>query len=143
MAGIGGNLIKEILEMDKYKIPSFEFLILQPAQNPEVLREYLYSNGYEILVEDLCFDEGLYYELFKVKKTRVIEFTELEPILYEISPVLLKNKHPLMHSYLESKEEKYNKILGFLDENSESSIKRKEAIGKKLKYIKEFKEGVK
>ncbi|HEY5524261.1 MAG TPA: class I SAM-dependent methyltransferase [Clostridium sp.] len=143
MAGIGGNLIKEILEKDKYKIPSFEFLILQPAQNPEVLREYLYSNGYEILGEDLCFDEGLYYELFKVKKAQIVEATELNPIVYEISPILLKNKHPLMHPYLESKEEKYNKILGFLNENSEGSIKRKEDIEKKLKYIKEFKEGMK
>lgn len=143
MAGIGGNLIKEILEEDKCKIPSLKFLILQPAQNPEILREYLYSNGYEILEEDLCFDEGIYYELFKVKKAGVNEVTELDPILYEISPILLKSKHPLMHSYLESKEEKYNKILGFLKENSEGSIKRKEDIEKKLKYIREFKKGAK
>lgn len=142
MAGMGGHLIKEMLEADKYKLPSFKFLILQPAQNPEVLREYLYSNGYEILVEDLCFDEGIFYELFKVKKNQSVGNTELSPILYEISPILLKNKHPLMHSYLESKEEKYNKILGFLKENSESSIKRKDAIEKKLQAIKEFKEEV-
>lgn len=143
IAGMGGNLIKDILEKDKYKLPLFEFLILQPAQNPEVLREYLYSSGYEILSEDLCFDEGIYYELFKVKKTQVIGATQLNPILYEISPILLKNKHPLMHSYLESKEEKYKKILGFLNDNSEASIKRKEEIENKMKYIKEFKEEVK
>lgn len=143
MAGMGGNLIKEMLEEEKYKLPFFKFLILQPAQNPEVLREYLYSNGYEILAEDLCFDEGIFYELFKVKKNQNIGNTEIDPILYEISPILLKNKHPLMHSYLESKEEKYNKILGFLNENSEGSIKRKEDIEKKLKYINEFKERVK
>lgn len=142
IAGMGGNLIKEILEKDIYKVPTFEFLILQPAQNPEVLREYLYCNGYEILDEDLCFDEGVYYELFKVKKAGKANVIELNPISYEISPVLLKNKHPLMNSYLESKEEKYNKILGFLNENSESAVKRKEDIEKKLNYIKEFKEGM-
>jgi len=142
MAGMGGNLIKEILEQDKYMITSFKFLILQPAQNPEVLREYLYSNGYEILVEDLCFDDGIFYELFKVKKNQSIGNTELNPILYEISPMLLKNKHPLIHSYLESKEEKYIKILGFLKPDSEGSIKRKEDIEKKLEYIRRFKEEV-
>jgi tRNA (adenine22-N1)-methyltransferase len=143
MAGMGGNLIKEILEVDKYKLPSFKFLILQPAQNPEILREYLYTNGYEILVEDLCFDEGIFYELFKVKKNQSIGNTGLNSILYEISPILLKNKHPLMYSYLESKEEKYKKILGFLKPDSEGSIKRKEDIGKKLEHIREFKEEVK
>ena len=44
-----------------------EYLILVPAQNPEVLREYLYKNNYEIIKEDLCLDEGIYYELFKVR----------------------------------------------------------------------------
>jgi len=143
MAGMGGNLIKEMLENDKNKLSSFNFLILQPAQNPEVLREYLYSNGYEILEEDLCFDEGIYYELFKVKKVHINEKIKINSVLYEISPILLKNKHPLMKSYLESKEEKYNKILGFLKADSEGSIKRKEDIEKKLEYIRQFKEEVK
>ena len=34
----------------------------------EVLREYLYNNDYEIICEDLCEEEGIYYELFKVRK---------------------------------------------------------------------------
>lgn len=141
IAGMGGNLIRDILEHDKRKLPFYKFLILQPAQNPEVLREYLYNNGYEILGEDLCFDEGIYYELFKVRKNSK-ENMKLDPIYYEFSPTLLKDKHPLMIGYLQEKEEKYNRILSFIKEDSESAIRRKKEVQDKLKEIKRFIEEV-
>ena len=67
IAGMGGNLIRDILEADLDKVKDVDYLVLQPAQNPEVLREYLYTHEYEIIDEDICLDEGKYYELFKVK----------------------------------------------------------------------------
>lgn len=143
IAGMGGNLIRDILEKDKAKLPFYKFLILQPAQNPEVLREYLYNNGYEIITEDLCIDEGIYYELFKVRKNNSEGNTVLDSIYYEFSPVLLNKKHELMHDYLESKEEKYKKILGFIKDDSESARNRKIQIENKLKLIAGFKEEVK
>ena len=85
IAGMGGNLIRDILEADMEKVNSLESLILVPAQNPEVLREYLYENNYEIIKEDLCFDEGVYYELFKVKRA---EDNELN---MEIAKFILEN----------------------------------------------------
>jgi len=138
IAGMGGNLIRDILEEGKNKLPFFKFIILQPAQNPEVLREYLYNNGYKILEEDLCFDEGIYYELFKVVKNNE-EHTKVDNIFYEFSPILLKKKHTLMLPYLESKEEKYKKILGFIKDDSESAKKRKEEIKEKLNFIESLK----
>lgn len=138
IAGMGGNLIRDILEEGKNKLPFFKFIILQPAQNPEVLREYLYNNGYKILEEDLCFDEGIYYELFKVVKNNE-EHTKVDNIFYEFSPILLKKKHTLMFPYLESKEEKYKKILGFIKDDSESAKKRKEEIKEKLNFIESLK----
>lgn len=142
IAGMGGNLIRDILEKDKMKLPFFKFMILQPAQNPEVLREYLYTNGYEILAEDICVDEGIYYELFKVKKSNSEGKTELDPIFYEFSPIIIKNKSPLLLGFLESKEEKYNKILSFIKDDTESAKARKKEIIKKLEFIKNFKKEV-
>ena len=54
IAGMGGNLIRDILEADLEKVKSAEYLILVPAQNPEVLRAYLYKNNYEIIIKYLC-----------------------------------------------------------------------------------------
>ncbi|MEG0238317.1 MAG: class I SAM-dependent methyltransferase [Clostridium sp.] len=134
IAGMGGNLIRDILESDKEKAKGFNFLILQPAQNPEVLREYLYTNGYEIIEEDLCIDEDKYYELFKVK-VKEGEETILDPIYYEISPKLLRDRHPLMGEYIAYKKEKYEKILGFIEDDTESAQDRRNELETKISVL--------
>ncbi|EES50404.1 class I SAM-dependent methyltransferase [Clostridium botulinum] len=137
IAGMGGNLIRDILEKDINKVRKLDYLILQPAQNPEVLREYLYNSNYEILNEDLCFDEGQFYELFKVKY-KIGENTKLDPIFYEISPVMLKENNKLIKEYIKSKIEKYNKILSFIKEETETAKLRKEEIHTKIKMLEDF-----
>lgn len=134
IAGMGGNLIRDILEADIEKVKSVEYLILVPAQNPEVLREYLYKNNYEIIKEDLCFDEGIYYELFKVRSAEG-HATELDSIYYEISPVLLRSRNPLMKDYLQFKLDEYNRILGFITEATVAANKRREEIKEKISII--------
>lgn len=134
IAGMGGNLIRDILEADIEKVKSVDYLILVPAQNPEVLREYLYKNNYEIIKEDLCFDEGIYYELFKVRRAEG-HATELDSIYYEISPVLLRSRNPLMKDYLQFKLNEYNRILGFITEATVAANKRREEIKEKISII--------
>lgn len=134
IAGMGGNLIRDILEADLEKVKSAEYLILVPAQNPEVLREYLYKNNYEIIKEDLCLDEGIYYELFKVRSAEG-QTTELDSIYYEISPILLRSEHSLMKDFLQNKIDEYNKILGFITEATVSANKRREEIKEKISII--------
>lgn len=134
IAGMGGNLIRDILEADKDKVKSLDYLILQPAQNPEVLREYLYTNGYEVIAEDLCIDEEKYYELFKVR-AKDGEVTELDSIYYEISPKLLRDKHPLMGEYIKSKKQKYEKILNLIEDDTESALKRKKELEERISIL--------
>lgn len=138
IAGMGGNLIRDILEKDIEKVKSCNYLILVPAQNPEVLREYLYNNDYEIIKEDLCYDEGIYYELFKVKKAEGHSIV-LDSIYYEISPMLLRAKHPLMAEYIDYKIGEYNRILGFITDNSESAMNRKAEVENKINVLNDMK----
>lgn len=57
IAGMGGILISEILEDapwikdEKYK------LILQPQSHDEVVRRWLWSNGFEIIEQSSCIDD--------------------------------------------------------------------------------------
>ena len=130
IAGMGGNLIRDILESDLNKVKSLDYLILQPAQNPEVLRKYLYNNNYEILEEDICLDENKYYEIFKVKY-KIGDYISLEDIFYEISPTMLSKKLPLLKSYIESKIEKNQKVMEFIKDNTEHAIERKNELKEK------------
>ena len=134
IAGMGGNLIRDILEESIDKVSSLNYLILVPAQNPEVLREYLYNNDYEIICEDLCEEEGIYYELFKVRK-KDGESMALDSIYYEVSPKLLMQKHPLIKDYLNSKIDNYKRILSFITESTVSAKDRREKVQEKINII--------
>jgi len=130
IAGMGGNLIRDILENDLDKVKNLDYLILQPAQNPEVLRRYLYNNNYEILGEDICLDENKYYEIFKVKY-KTGDYILLEDIFYEISPTMLSKKMPLLKSYIESKIQKNERVMDFITDNTEHAIDRKNELREK------------
>jgi len=130
IAGMGGNLIRDILENDLDKVKNLEYLILQPAQNPEVLRKYLYNNNYEILEEDICLDENKYYEIFKVKYKKG-DYITLEDIFYEISPEMLSKKSPVLKAYIESKVEKNKKVMEFIIDNTKHAIERKDELREK------------
>ncbi|VYU52639.1 SAM-dependent methyltransferase [Clostridium tertium] len=134
IAGMGGNLIKDILEEDIDKVNELNYLLLLPAQNPEVLREYLYTNDYEIIDESLCEEEGIYYELFKVRK-KSGESMALDSIYYEFSPRLLMKKEPLMKEYLISKKKEYEKILGFITESTINAKERRNSVIEKINII--------
>lgn len=104
LAGMGGNLTRDILLADMDKVKKYDFIILQPAQNPEVLREFLYKNDYEIIDEDLIKDEGRFYELFKVKYNENSEKLVFEDELYyEVSPLLREKNHSLFKEFIEEK----------------------------------------
>lgn len=136
IAGMGGNLIRDIIEEKKNIFSKLEYAILQPAQNPEVLRKHLYEQGYQILQEELCFDEGIYYEILKVRcgNNKQVK-TELE---YEIAPLLIENNHPLVKDFINSKIDRNNKIAERMEIKTEAAMKRKESLIEKNNKLKEI-----
>lgn len=142
IAGMGGNLIRDIIVQDIKKVEKFKYMILQPAQNAEILREFLYSGPFEVLKEDLVVDENIYYEVFKVKynKNKINEISAIEDnsFYYEVSKRLIEEKHPLIKEFIQNKLDKYTTILSFIKEDTESANKRKEEISTKIKKLKEL-----
>lgn len=139
IAGMGGNLTMDILLDDIEKIKLYDFLILQPAQNPEILREFLYSGNFDILDEDLILEDGNYYELFKVKYNKDNVGIKFEDsINYEISPILRKKNHGEIEGYIKNKIEKNENILTYIKEDSESAKLRKEILSDKISKLREM-----
>ncbi|UBL05940.1 tRNA (adenine(22)-N(1))-methyltransferase [Clostridium perfringens] len=137
LAGMGGNLTRDILLADMDKVKKYDFIILQPAQNPEVLREFLYKNDYEIIDEDLIKDEGRFYELFKVKYNENSEKLVFEDELYyEVSPLLREKGHQLFEEFIEEKINRCETILSFIKEDTEAAKKRKSDLEEKINKLK-------
>jgi len=70
----------------------FKKLILQPMRNQEKLRKYLLTTGYEIIDEDVAFEDKKYYEITVVKKAQkhLDPFDEIDVL---VGPVMRKKEH--------------------------------------------------
>jgi tRNA (adenine22-N1)-methyltransferase len=136
IAGMGGNLIRDIIEerIDIFK--EAEFAILQPVQNPEVLREYIYTKGYKIIDEDLCIDENKFYEIIKIKYDNNIQ--AVDSIFYEIGEKLLSKNHPLVKEFVQYKIQRCEKIFHSIKDNTDLAQKRKVELKEKIKRLEEL-----
>ncbi len=61
IAGMGGELIADIIAAAPHLKSKNVNLALQPMTKPEVLRAYLYDNGFDIVDEKYVTDEGKNY----------------------------------------------------------------------------------
>lgn len=139
IAGMGGNLTRDILMDSMDVVMALDFLIVQPAQNPEVIREYLYTGPYEIISEDLVReDDGRYYEYIMVRYSGKISEQEDTPLGYELSPYLLKHGHPLLPGFIREKLREAENIILKLDLNSDNARTKKADLEEKIFRLKEI-----
>lgn len=139
IAGMGGNLIRDIINQGENVFSTMKFAVLQPVQNPEVLREFIYKKGYIIEDEELCIDENIFYEIIKVKYNKTSKVKKIDPIYYEISKILIDKKHPLMEQYIDYKISKYKQIYSYILEDSKYAIQRKDEVLDKINKLKGMK----
>lgn len=97
IAGMGGNLIRDIIEEGLEVFKGAKSLILQPMQHSQVLRKYIYNSGFKILDEELCIDENKFYEIIKVSYDENIKY--IDSIFYEVGEVLIKRNIVLFLSF--------------------------------------------
>ena len=136
IAGMGGNLIRDILENDLDIVKKLKYMILQPVQNAEVLREYLYITGYDIIDEEICYDDGKFYEIIKAKYNNK-PLTQ-DSIYYEISTILLKKNGLVMQKFIEYKLQKYSKVYDTLNQDTILAKNRKKQLYHVIRKLKEF-----
>lgn len=136
IAGMGGNLIRDILVESEDVFKELKYVIVQPVQNPEVLREYIYKLGWNLQDEWIIFDEDKYYEIFKVSYGT--NPRSVEPIYNEVSEILLKKKDPVYKEYLKHKAAKYSRIYEGLSEDTDNARTRKNQLKVKIEAIEGF-----
>ena len=92
IAGMGGELIRDILNASEYVKNTGVRLILQPMTMPHILREYLADNGFNITDEKICAAQDKYYQIICAQYDGVKRsFTEHELLLGKINIERLKN----------------------------------------------------
>lgn len=95
ICGMGGTLIRDILEKGRTTghLNGKELLILQPNVGEQVLRSWLMTQGYTILIEDILEENQKIYEIICAeKRTGNAEYTAKELMF---GPLLLQTKDPV------------------------------------------------
>ena len=129
VAGMGGGLVMHILEEGKEVCRQAKELILQPQSELERVREYLWSNGYVIMEEDMVLEDDKFYPMMRVIYQDVVDTANAENLLFcRYGKHLLEQKHTVLKEYLVREEKLYTGILGNLSQSAPSE-KTKERIG--------------
>lgn len=136
IAGMGGNLIRDIIEKGIDVFKQVSFVILQPVQNAEVLREHIYKRGYNILDENLCIDENKFYEIIKIEYDNKPK--KVDSIFYEVSKKLINTEHPDIKKFVLAKINKYKRILANIKDDSDLALKRKIELNNKIQKLEEM-----
>ena len=109
IAGMGGELITDILERGRIFFDAERKLILSPHTKTDEVRKYLLSNGFEITKEDMCIDEGKFYTVMEaVYIGKTFSYTNGELLF---GKYLIDNKNPVLFEYLKKEKQKYLSII--------------------------------
>lgn len=108
MAGMGGLLIRDLLEAEPLVALGVKKLVLQPMNNQAVLRRYLETHGFKIIKEDLAQETDRVYEIIVIEPGKMVITNPLE---YELGFEFDQNKHPLLETLINRKIGLEQKIL--------------------------------
>lgn len=111
IAGMGGELIAQILDEGREIALPMKALLLQPMQHAARLRYYLRGHGWRIDDEAICIEGRRVFEWIRVAKGAVDNYPKgldaLEDgpnVIDEIGPLLFKRRNPIAIERLEHRQ---------------------------------------
>jgi tRNA (adenine22-N1)-methyltransferase len=113
IAGMGGNMISDILSQDIQKAKSAKTIILQPMTHQDVLRETLSILGFHIVDEELVKEDRRYYQIIKASSGKGDIYSKKTEYLLGLK--LIEKKHPLLKEYITYYKGQLNKVLERID----------------------------
>lgn len=138
-AGMGGKLMRRILEEAPDKTDSFRELILQPQSDIQQFRAFLRKQDYLSADENMIEEDGKFYPMMRVVKKREDIIGQSKTVTRwdsfnadwrqrmedRYGALLLQRKHPVLYRYLEREKRICREVLGQLNEQGLTGEKQK------------------
>ena len=133
IAGMGGALTVKILEEGQAVFQNLKEFVLQPQSELYKVREFLISQGYCVIKENMVKDDGKFYPMMKVVRGEAEEYSAVE---LRYGKFLLAEKHPILKEFLLKEQNTKKLILQNLQKESGLHIEvRKKEIMEELEEI--------
>lgn len=156
IAGMGGLLTTQILTRGLRQMRAARELVLQPQSDIDAVRELLYNNGFDIVEEDMCFEDGKFYTAIKAENrccgSEDMQGTDVRKendddegllqVYFKYGKQLLEQKHPVLKEQLENRYTFVKGLIGNLagseTESARARLSDFEAEKKLLEKALEF-----
>lgn len=135
IAGLGGIQIAEIIFNSIEISKSAKKLILQPMQKTNILRRELNNMGFEIIYEEIIFEDDRYFEIIIAKFNG--KRKSLDELDFYFSKSLINKKDKVYLAYLIERKVELEKILNKINKDNKRSIKRRDELINLLKRTEE------
>ncbi|MHB1393316.1 MAG: tRNA (adenine(22)-N(1))-methyltransferase [Clostridia bacterium] len=112
IAGMGGILIRDILDKDAKVAESAKLLILQPMRDSDKVRRWLLAHGFDIIDEELVKEQDKIYEVIWANPVVAVKMAE-GPML--MGDRIIEKKHPLAAEYINKKVNELEKVVATLE----------------------------
>ena len=122
IAGLGGIQIAEIILNSIEIARSAKKLILQPMQKTNILRRELNNMGFEIIDEEIIFEDDRYFEIILARYSG--EIKKLEEVDFYFSKSLIEKKDIVYLDFLRERQRELEKILSNINNDSDRTKKR-------------------
>ena len=121
IAGMGGELIAEILSNGDISKLKEKHIILNPMTHPEIARQFLFDNGFEIQSDIIVNDKKHYYSIFDCVYTgKIIQYSKTDLFLGKIK-INKDNEGYFLHllNYLRNKQKSggdFSEVISAVEE---------------------------
>ena len=134
IAGMGGELINKILKDGESYLENVDYLVLSPHLDPASVRRFLSQINYNIIDEDIIFDDK-FYLVIKAKKGKE-SLSEKEIIL---GPKLIERKNELIINYWNERISEIKKVINITNIPQNRLISLKQELAYYEEEMNEFK----
>ncbi len=126
LAGMGGELMKTILQKGKPHLDAGIGLILQPQSELQTVRTYLQDQQYIIIDEDFLQEDGKFYTIIKaIRNTDAKMLPQMDDVELKYGPVLLRKENRVFQEYLIEEQHKMQELQKRLAMQDTTSAKRR------------------
>lgn len=136
IAGMGGILTSKILDRDFEKARQAEKLILQPMQQVDYLRKFLYDKGFKILDEKIVFEDNKFFHIIVANYKAIKE--EYRDIDLKVSKLLRNRKDKDLIEFLKYLINYNIFIIENIEGSSTRSIYKKDKLREENIELKEI-----
>ena len=141
IAGMGGILIRDIIAADIDRFRRLKEFILGPQSELQLLRGFLYQEGFTIISEKAVCEDGKFYPVIKAVPG---ESPMPEDFALRYGPKLLENKNKILKKKLYMERAKYTELAenikavireDHLSDPDEKALKKRERLEGRLRDI--------